>query len=139
MKQVLIILSVIILGEKALGMDIDVYLQPLVKALLHLWDGVDAYHAYSKTNFKLHGVLHSTTSDFTVYANLSGWSTKGQFACPSCARDTHLMWLDNGRKFCYRSIGDGFLKIIHFILTMLDLMETLNLVMLLDLTVAVMF
>ena len=66
-----------------------------------MWDGVDAFDAYSKTKFKLRGVLHSTTSDFPVYANLSGWSTKGRFACPSCARDTHSMWLENGRKFCY--------------------------------------
>jgi len=62
---------------------------------------VDVCDAYSKTNFKLHGVLHSITSDFPVYANLSGWSTKGRLACPSCARGTHLMWLENGHKFCY--------------------------------------
>ena len=34
MKQPSIILSMIILGEKALGMDIDAYLQPLIKELL---------------------------------------------------------------------------------------------------------
>ena len=101
MKQSAIILSMIIPREKAPGMDIDVYLQPLVKELLQLWDGVDAFDAYSKTKFKLRAVLHSTTSDFPAYANLSGWSTKDRFACPSCARDTHSMWLENGRKFCY--------------------------------------
>jgi len=83
MKQPSIILSMIIPREKAPGMDIDVYLQPLIKELLQLWNGVDAFDAYTKTNFKMHGVLHSTTSDFPAYANLSGCSTKGHFACPS--------------------------------------------------------
>jgi len=101
MKQPSIILSMIIPGEKAAGMDIDVYLQPLIKELLQLWNGVDAFDAYTKTNFKMHGVLHSTTSNFPTYANLSGWSTEGRFTCPSCARGTHSMWLENGHKFCY--------------------------------------
>ena len=30
-------------GEKAPSMDIDVYLQPLIKELLQLWNGVDAF------------------------------------------------------------------------------------------------
>jgi len=63
--------------------------------------GWGAYDAYSKTKFKLHGAFHSTSNDFPAYANSSGWNTKGRFACPSYARDTHSMWLDNGHKFCY--------------------------------------
>ena len=51
MKQSLIILSMIIPREKAPGMDIDVYLQPLVKELLQLWNGVDAYDAYTRKRF----------------------------------------------------------------------------------------
>jgi len=53
MEQSSIILSMIILGEKAPGMDIDVYLQPLIQELIQLWNGVDAYDAYTKTSFKL--------------------------------------------------------------------------------------
>jgi len=33
----------IIPGEKAPGMDIDVYLQPLIKELVELWQGVNSY------------------------------------------------------------------------------------------------
>ena len=83
MKQPSIILSMIILGEKVPGMDIDVYFQPLINELLRLRNGADVFDAYTKTNFKMHGVFHSTTSDFPAYANLSGCSTKGHFACPS--------------------------------------------------------
>ena len=70
-------------------MDIDVYLQPLIKELVQLWHGVDGYDAYTNTRFTLRGALHSTINDFPAYANLSGWSTKGRFACPSCGKATN--------------------------------------------------
>ncbi|XP_076927018.1 uncharacterized protein LOC143590413 [Bidens hawaiensis] len=35
------------------------------------------------------------------YANLSGWSTKGKFACPVCGFGTDSKWLTYGRKWCY--------------------------------------
>jgi len=76
MKQLSIILSMIVPREKAPGMDIDVHLQPLIYKLLQLWNGVNAFDEYTKTNFKMHGVLYSTTSDFLTYASLFGWSTK---------------------------------------------------------------
>jgi len=49
MKQPSIILSIIIPGEKAPGIDIDVFLQPLIKELLQLRNGVDAFDAYTRT------------------------------------------------------------------------------------------
>ena len=32
-----------------------------------------------------------TINDFPAYANLSGWSTKGKFACPICNKVGVLM------------------------------------------------
>ena len=32
---------------------------------------------------------------------LSGWSTKGKFACPYCHKDTDYLWLKFGSKHCY--------------------------------------
>jgi len=81
MKQPSIILSIITLGERPLSMDIDVYLQPLMKELLQLWEGVDVFNACTMTHFKSQRALHSTTNYFPTYANLSRWSTKGHFAC----------------------------------------------------------
>ena len=101
MKQPSIILSMIIAGERAPGMDIDVYLQPLIKALLQLWEGVDVFDAYTMTQFKLKRTVYSITNDFPAYANFSGWSTKGRFTCPTCAEGTQSMWLENRHKFCY--------------------------------------
>ncbi|KAG8501185.1 hypothetical protein CXB51_003289 [Gossypium anomalum] len=42
-----------------------------------------------------------TINDFPAYANLSGWSTKGRYACPCCAAQTCSKWLYNGKKFSY--------------------------------------
>ncbi|GJT68551.1 hypothetical protein Tco_1020031 [Tanacetum coccineum] len=89
------------LGGKAPGTDIEIYLIPLIKELKLLWKGVDAYNAFSKQQFKLRASLLWTVNDFPAYANLSGWSTKGRVACPICTKSTHSNWLKNGRKFCY--------------------------------------
>ncbi|XP_056691765.1 uncharacterized protein [Spinacia oleracea] len=47
MKSTSFILSVLIPGKQGPGMDIDVYLQPLIHELKLLWKGVDAFDAYS--------------------------------------------------------------------------------------------
>ncbi|XP_056698150.1 uncharacterized protein [Spinacia oleracea] len=71
------------------GMNIDVYLQPLIHELKLLWEGVDAFDAYSGKNFKMRAALHSTINDFPAYAMLSGWSRRGHKACPLCADSTY--------------------------------------------------
>ncbi|GKA99060.1 putative transposase-associated domain-containing protein [Tanacetum coccineum] len=75
MKQSNFILSLLIPGPKGPGNKIDVYMQPLIKELEDLWE--------------------------KGYANLSGWSTKGEYACPVCAFDKSSKWLEHGRKWCY--------------------------------------
>ncbi|XP_020111543.1 uncharacterized protein LOC109726394 isoform X2 [Ananas comosus] len=101
MKQSSFILSMIIPGTKGPGNNIDVYLQPLIEELKQLWEGVDTYDASRKHNFRMRAALLWTISDFPAYANLSGWSTKGRYACPCCADKTCSRWLYNGKKFCY--------------------------------------
>jgi hypothetical protein len=102
MKQPNIILSLIIPGPKSPGNKIDVYMQPLIKELLDLWnDGVSTFDASSKQYFQLKASIISTISDFPGYANLSGWSTKGELACPVCGFGTDSKWLTHGRKWCY--------------------------------------
>ncbi|XP_021737381.1 uncharacterized protein LOC110703896 isoform X2 [Chenopodium quinoa] len=89
MKSSSFIFSLIIPGKYSPGIDIDVYLQPLIHELKLLWKGVHAFDAYSRENFKLQAALHSTINDFPAYAMLSGWSTRGYKACPSCAHSTY--------------------------------------------------
>ncbi|XP_020082508.1 uncharacterized protein LOC109706120 [Ananas comosus] len=101
MKQSNFILSMIIPGKRSPGNDIDIFLQPLIEELKQLWEGVDTYDAFNKQTFHMRAMLMWTINDFPAYGNLSGWSTKGKYACPYCAENTHSKWLYNGRKYCY--------------------------------------
>ncbi|KAH9697062.1 hypothetical protein KPL71_023450 [Citrus sinensis] len=102
MKQPNILMSLLIPGPYAPGNDIDVYLQPLINELRELWeDGVNTFDASSNQNFNLRVALLWTISDFPAYANLSGWSTKGRFACPHCNVNTSYQRLKYWHKYCY--------------------------------------
>jgi hypothetical protein len=64
-------LSLIIPGPRAPGMNIDVYLQPLVHELMELWDvGVTTYDVSSKKKFTMRATLMWTINDFPAYADL---------------------------------------------------------------------
>ncbi|XP_039116446.1 uncharacterized protein LOC120251857 [Dioscorea cayenensis subsp. rotundata] len=91
----------IIPGVNGPGNDIDIYLQPLIKELKQLWVGLQTYDASRKQNFNLRAALMWRINDFPAYAILSGWRTKGKYACPCCAAKTASRWLSNGQKFCY--------------------------------------
>jgi hypothetical protein len=101
MKQTSLILSMIIPGPHSPGNDIDIYLQPLIDELQQLWDGVDTYDASATEKFPLKAALLWTLNDFPALAYLYGWTTSGQYACPSCAAFTKSRWLKNGKKWCY--------------------------------------
>ncbi|XP_042982725.1 uncharacterized protein LOC122311983 [Carya illinoinensis] len=89
MKDSFFMLSTLIPGPKSPGNEIDVYLRPLVDELVDLWEnGVDTYDAMVGERFQLHAALLWTINDFPAYGNLSGWSTKGKLACPTCNLDT---------------------------------------------------
>ncbi|KAK9143030.1 hypothetical protein Syun_012430 [Stephania yunnanensis] len=78
MKESSFIMSLLIPGRNAPSRDIDVYMQPLIAKLKELWEqGVDTYDAFSREVFRLHASILWTMNDFLVYANLSGWSTRG--------------------------------------------------------------
>lgn len=113
MKQPNMILSVLIDGPKGPGDKIDVYLQPLIEELKELWnEGEQTFDASTNEMFQLHAALLWTISDFPAYANLSGWSTKGEYACPCCNVKTQSYWLKHGRKYSYMS-HRRFLPVNH--------------------------
>ncbi|XP_042946082.1 uncharacterized protein LOC122279468 [Carya illinoinensis] len=102
MKDQFFMTSLLIPGPRSPGNEIDVYLQPLIDELIDLWEnGVDTYDAMTAQTFRLHATLFWTINDFPAYGNLSGWSTKGKMACPSCRQETDSMWLTYSRKHCY--------------------------------------
>ena len=71
------------------GRDIDVYLCPLIDELRILWEpGVETYDCMSIEKFNMRVALMLTVNDFPTYRYLSGWSTSGYKACPTCMEDT---------------------------------------------------
>ncbi|WMV46923.1 hypothetical protein MTR67_040308 [Solanum verrucosum] len=102
MKSEYCILSLLIPGPRSPGNDIDIYLQPLIDELKLLWDsGVETYDASRNQTFQMRAALMWTINDFPAYAMLSGWSTKGKFACPCCNYGTNSRYLKHSRKMCY--------------------------------------
>ncbi|KAK6788231.1 hypothetical protein RDI58_016756 [Solanum bulbocastanum] len=90
MKQEFFILSLLIPEPKAPGNNIDVFLQPLIEELNELWDvGIEKYDTSTKEMFHMRATLMWPINDFRAYGTLSGWSTSGRFACPSCNINTH--------------------------------------------------
>ncbi|XP_075109112.1 uncharacterized protein LOC142180908 [Nicotiana tabacum] len=107
MKPEYIMLSMIIPGPSSPGNDIDVYLQPLIAELNELWKfGVETFDAESNQMFQMRAALMWTISDFPALAMLSGWSTKGKFACPTCNYGTCSQYLKHSRKIDKKSF-DG--------------------------------
>ncbi|XP_060673255.1 uncharacterized protein LOC132803758 [Ziziphus jujuba] len=100
MKETFSMMSLLIPGPTAPGKDIDVYLWPMIDELKDLWtNGVTTYDISKKERFTMHAAVLWTIHDFPVYGTLSGWSTKGYKACPTCNEDTSSQALRS--KICY--------------------------------------
>ncbi|XP_074377014.1 uncharacterized protein LOC141718530 [Apium graveolens] len=81
---------------------IDVFMQPLIAELKELWEvGVNTYDALADKDFNLRARVLWTISDFSGYAMLSGWSTKGKLGCPVCHYETSSLYLKHSKKMCY--------------------------------------
>ncbi|KAK1427928.1 hypothetical protein QVD17_16680 [Tagetes erecta] len=81
-------LALLIPGRDSPGKDIDVFLRPLIDELKLLWHkGVETYDCESKQRFNMRAALLWTINDFPAYGYLSGWSTSGYKACPTCNED----------------------------------------------------
>jgi len=104
MKEENIMLKLLILGPNQPENNIDVYLEPLIDDLNHLWEkGELTYDAFSHTTFTLKAMLLWTIQDFPTYGNLAGCKVKGKMGCPVCGKQTDSLWLSNCRKHVYMS------------------------------------
>ncbi|XP_039118907.1 uncharacterized protein LOC120255075 [Dioscorea cayenensis subsp. rotundata] len=111
MKEEYMFLTIIVPGPKSPKDMLDVYLQPFIEEMKHLWEiGVETYDASLKNNFQMRAALMWTISDFPAYSILSGWSTAGRTACSYCKEDLDAFtltkggkqsWFDNHRKFLH--------------------------------------
>jgi len=107
-------LSCLIPGPTNLTKKIDVYLQPLIDDLKQLWsEGVFTYDISTKENFIMRACFMWTINDFPAYAMLSGWGTKGKFACLYCMEDTKSFTLKHGGKSYWFDCDRQFLPTNH--------------------------
>ena len=80
MKRKFMMLTLLILGSKQLGNDIEVYLGPLINDLKDIWEvgvGVDVYDANKDETFNLRVILLWKINNFLAYCNLCGCTMKG--------------------------------------------------------------
>ncbi|XP_027364518.1 uncharacterized protein LOC113871621 [Abrus precatorius] len=69
-----------------------------------LWDnGIEVYDGFRDENFIVKAMLYGTINDFPAYGNLSGYSIKGQCACPICQEKTDYIRLDH----CHKNVFMG--------------------------------
>jgi len=95
-------LSMMILGPRQPGNDIDVYLSPLIEDLTKLWDeGVLVFDGFRNETFHLRAMLFCTINDFPTYGNLSSYSVKCHHAFPIYKEETSYIQLKHGRKTVY--------------------------------------
>ena len=91
-KKFFISLAIVILGPKApTAENIDVYMAPLIRDLLELWDGVPAVNMSKpegERRFTLRGMLMWTVNDFPAYGLLVGQQVHGYKGCPVCGPET---------------------------------------------------
>ena len=102
MKEPFMFLTCLVPGPTDPGQKIDVFLQPLIKDLIELWEkGIPAYDVSTKTNFTLRAALLWTVSDFPAYSMLSGRKTAGFNACPHCLDNHSAFRLKESGKECW--------------------------------------
>ncbi|KAL0448504.1 UNVERIFIED_CONTAM: hypothetical protein Slati_1406800 [Sesamum latifolium] len=80
---------------------IDMYLEPLIEELLHLWHvGVRTYDHTTNNEFIMRAALMRTVNDLPTYGMASGWNTTGVMGCPIYTDDIRAFHLQHGRKAC---------------------------------------
>ncbi|KAF7116020.1 hypothetical protein RHSIM_RhsimUnG0041600 [Rhododendron simsii] len=78
-------LTLLIPGDKQPGIDIDVYLRPLVDELKESWHtGTLTYDAASCEWFQMRAAFWWTLHDWPALGDISGWRTKGHYSCYTC-------------------------------------------------------
>jgi hypothetical protein len=101
-KRKYLILSILIQGPKQASINIEVFLDPLMKDMKKLWNkGVRMWDQYQQEYFTLYSIIffciNDAPGDFTV-----SWQIKGKSGiCPIYVGGTAPMYLPSSRKLVY--------------------------------------
>ena len=100
-KRKYLMLSILIQGPKQAGIDIDVFLEPLMEDMAKLWnEGVRMWDQYQREYFTLRAIVFVTIHDFPGGCTLSG-QTKGKSGCIVCVDGTASVYLPSSRKLVF--------------------------------------
>jgi hypothetical protein len=107
-----LLLTILILGLKQLGIDIDVFLEPLMQEMERLWrHGEPMYDAFRKEDFICRAMIFVTTNYYPALFALFG-QIKGKTGCLVCLDGTTWVYLDVSKKIVYLRYR-RFLKTNH--------------------------
>jgi hypothetical protein len=100
-KRKYLLLTILISGPKQPGIDIDVFLEPLMQEMERLWRyGEPMYDAFRQEDFICKAIIFVTTNDYPTLFALSG-QFKGKTGCLVCLDGTKWVFLDGSRKIVY--------------------------------------
>jgi hypothetical protein len=96
-----LMLSILIQVLKQAGIDIDVFLEPLMKDMVELWnEGVHMWDQYQQEYFTLKAIrfvwIHDALGGFTVLGQ-----TKGKSRYPICMDGTASVYLPSSKKLIF--------------------------------------
>jgi hypothetical protein len=100
-KRTYLMLSILIQGPKKAGIDIDVFLEPLMEDMVKLQnEGVRMWDQYQQEHSTLKAIIfvciRDTPGGFTVSRQ-----TKGKSICHVCVDGTALVYLPSSRKLVF--------------------------------------
>jgi hypothetical protein len=100
-KRKYLMLSIRIQGPKQAGIDIDVFLEPLMEDMTKLWnEGVRMLDQYQQEYFTLKAIIFICIRDALRGFTISG-QTKGKSGCPVCVDGTASIYLPSSRKLVF--------------------------------------
>jgi hypothetical protein len=95
-----LMLSILIQGPKQAGIDIDVFLEPLMEDMAKLWnEGVRMWDQYQQEYFMIKAIIFVCIHDAPGGFIVSG-QTKGKSGCPNCVDGTTSIYLPSFKNCC---------------------------------------
>jgi hypothetical protein len=99
-KRKYLLLTVLISRPRQPGVDIDVFLEPLMQEMQNLWEGVAMWDEFRKEDFTLRAMIFVTINDYPALFALSG-QFKGKVGCVMCLDETSHLFLAASNKLVY--------------------------------------
>ena len=100
-KRKYVMLSILISGPRQPGIDIDVFLVPLLEDMENLWnEGMRVWDEYMHEYFTLRAIIFVTINDLPAMFSLSG-QIKGKTGCSVCINGTMYKYLTSYKKLVY--------------------------------------